>query len=172
MALIATLAVGSNHATTLGGGSREISTPADRTRFLALHRSAGAIITGRESAAVEDYSKTQVPIFIFSRKPEKLSFPHPSMQQITVDRDLLEIARRIDQRISGDIVIEAGPRLLMAMVKVGAVDELQLSITPILGDGNFIDLKYLLSYFEIEREENESGTRLLQCRYNSDATDS
>ena len=165
MALIATLAVGPNHATTLGGRSREISTPADRTRFLALHRSAGAIITGRESAAVEDYSKTQVPIFIFSRKPEKLSFPHPSMQQITVDRDLLEIARRIDQRISGDIVIEAGPRLLMAMVKVGAVDELQLSITPILGDGNFIDLKYLLSYLLLRLWWNFTALSFASCNF-------
>jgi riboflavin biosynthesis pyrimidine reductase len=170
MALIASLAVGANNATTLGGGSRELSTPSDRARFLALHRSAGAIITGKESAAVEEYSKTEVPIFVFSRKPEKLTFQHPTMQQLTVDRDLLEISRRIDQRIPGDIVIEAGPRLLMAMVEIGAVDFLQLSITKVHGDGNFIDLDHLLSYFEIESEEIQSGTRLLQCRYNSDTT--
>lgn len=170
MALIATLAVGANNATTLGGNSREISTPADRTRFLALHRSAGAIITGKESAAVEDYSKTHVPIFVFSRRAEKLIFEYPTMQQITVDRDLLEISRRIDQRISGDIVVEAGPRLLTALVEVGAVDFLQLSITPIEGDGNFINTELLLSRFEIESEEKESGTRLLQCRYNGDTT--
>jgi riboflavin biosynthesis pyrimidine reductase len=171
MALIATLAVGANNATTLGGNSRDISTPADRARFLALHRLAGAIITGKESAAVEDYSKTEVPIFVFSRSAEKLIFEYPTMQQITVDRNLLEISRRIDQRISDDIVIEAGPKLLTAMVEVGAVDFLQLSITPIEGDGNFIDTEFLLSKFEIEGEENDSGTRLLQCRYHGDATD-
>lgn len=91
------------------------------------------------------------------------------MQQITVDRDLLEISRRIDQRISGDIVIEAGPRLLLAMAEVGAIDILHLSITPIEGDGNFIDTPKLLSYFEIESEEHQDGTRLLQGRYNSHA---
>jgi riboflavin biosynthesis pyrimidine reductase len=170
MALIASLAVGANNATTLGGRSRELSTPADRVRFLALHRSAGAIITGKESAAIEEYSKTEIPIFVFSRKPEKLIFQHPTMQQINVDRDLLEISRRIDQHISGEIVIEAGPGLLMAMVEVGAVDFLQLSITPIEGDGNFIDLNHLFSYFEIENEDIQSGTRLLQCRYNGNAT--
>jgi riboflavin biosynthesis pyrimidine reductase len=169
MALIASLAVGANGATTLRGSSSGISSPADRDRFLALHRSAGAIITGKESAIVEDYAKTRVPIFIFTRSPEKIHFQHPTMQQITVDRDLLEISRRIDQRISGDIVIEAGPRLLLAMAEVGAVDVLHLSITPIEGDGNFIDTSMLLSYFEIESEEHQDGTRLLQGRYNGDA---
>jgi riboflavin biosynthesis pyrimidine reductase len=169
MALIASLAVGANGATTLRGSSRGISTPADRNRFLALHRSAGAIITGKESAAVEDYAKTRVPIFIFTRSPERLVFQHPTMQQIVVDRDLLEISRRIDQRISGDIVIEAGPRLLLAMAEVGAVDVLHLSITPIEGDGNFIETSMLLSNFEIESEEHQDGTQLLQGRYNGNA---
>jgi riboflavin biosynthesis pyrimidine reductase len=169
MALIASLAIGANSATTLGGQSSGISTPADRERFLALHRSAGAIIIGKESAAVEDYAKTAVPIFVFSRNPEKLILKLPTMQQITVDRDLFEISRDINQRIPGNIVIEAGPRLLTALVEVGAVDVLHLSITPIEGDGNFIDTTMLLSSFTIESEENQSGTRLLQCRYNGDA---
>jgi hypothetical protein len=91
MALIASLAVGTNRATTLRGSSRGISTPADRNRFLALHRSAGAIITGKESAAVEDYAKTRVPIFIFTRSPERLVFQHPTMQQIVVDLSLIHI---------------------------------------------------------------------------------
>jgi riboflavin biosynthesis pyrimidine reductase len=172
MALIASLVVGANSATTLDGGSAQLSTQPDRARFLKLHRSAGAIITGKNSAAAEDYSKTTVPIFVFSRKPEKLIFEHPMMQQITVDRDLGEISRRIDARIDGDVVIEAGPELLATMIEAGVVDELQLSVSPIEGDGNFIDVEKLLTHFVIEKEEQISSTRLLQCRYRGDAANS
>ena len=172
MALIASLVVGANSATTLAGASTGLSTPPDRARFLALHRSAGAIIIGKESALAEDYSQTNVPIFIFSRSSEKLALIHPQMQQITVDRDLAEITRMIDHRIDGDIAIEAGPRLLTALVEAGVVDYLQLSLSPIAGDGNFINLENLMRNFEVESEENSEGTRLLQCRYNGNATNS
>lgn len=172
MALIATLVVGANNATTVAGGSIGLSSTPDRERFLALHRAAGAIITGKHSANVEDYSKTDVPIFIFTRDPAPLNFDHPQMQQVAVDRDLAEMARRIDQQIPGDVVIEAGPRLLLALIRAGVVDSLQLSISPIPGDGNFIELDDLLKHFLIESDVEIEGTRLLQCRYNSDATDS
>jgi hypothetical protein len=88
------------------------------------------------------------------------------MQQITVDRNLGEITRRIDERIPGDIVVEAGPSLLLALVAERAVDILELSISPIEGDGNFISINDLLAAFSIESEINIDGTRLLQCRYN------
>lgn len=172
MALIASLVVGANNATTLDGASTTLSTPPDRTRFLALHRSAGAIIIGKESAKTEDYSKTNVPIFIFSRLSEKLNLSHPQMQQITVGGNLAEVTRGIDQRINGDVVIEAGPQLLAALVKAGVVDVMQLSITPINGDGNFIDLEKLMNNFDVESEDVIEGTRLLQCRYNGNATNS
>jgi dihydrofolate reductase len=172
MALIATLVVGANQATTLDGKSAPLSTPPDRARFLALHRNAGAIITGKESAAVEDYSKTEVPILIFTRNSERLHFDHPLMQQVTVDRNLSEISRVLDSRIKGDVVIEAGPRLLMALISVGAVDKLFLSISEIAGDGNFIDTQALLADFLIEGDETIEGTRLLECRYNSNSANS
>lgn len=172
MALIASLVVGANNATTLAGGSAQLSTQPDRERFLALHRSAGAIITGKNSAVAEDYSKTTVPIFIFSRSSDILNFDHPLMQQVRVDRDLADISRLIDSRIQGDIIVEAGPQLLTTMIKAGVVDVLQLSISPINGDGNFIDITGLFKTFEIESDENIEGTRLLQCRYNGNATNS
>ena len=172
MALIASLVVGANNATTLNGASTGLSTPPDRARFLALHRSAGAIIIGKESAKTEDYSKTEVPIFIFSRLPEKLKLTHPQMQQITIDGDLADVARNINQRIAGDVVIEAGPQLLAALVAAGVVDVLQLSISPINGDDNFIDREKLMTSFDVESEDVIEGTRLLQCRYNGNATNS
>lgn len=170
MALIATLVVAGNGATSAGGNSVLLSSEPDRRRFLTLHRSAGAIITGKQSAASEDYSKTKVPIFVFTRNLDQLNFTHPTMEQITVDRGLAEIARDIDKRIDGDIVIEGGRQLILAMAKEGAIDQLYLSISPVEGDGDFIDLNELLENFIVTSEIEESGTRLLECRYQGDAT--
>jgi riboflavin biosynthesis pyrimidine reductase len=94
------------------------------------------------------------------------------MQQVTVERNLAEITRRIDGRIEEDIVVEAGGQLLLAMVNEGVIDQLELSISPINGDGHFIEKDLLLKCFAIISDEEVDGTRLLQCRYKRDSTDS
>lgn len=94
------------------------------------------------------------------------------MQQVTVDRNLGEIAQLIDLRIPGDIVVEAGISLLKALIDLHVIEILELSVSPIEGDGDFIDLEELLSQFEIVDEEVIDGTRLLKCRYKGDAADS
>ena len=94
------------------------------------------------------------------------------MQQVTVDRNLRELPQLIDLRITGDIVVEAGASLLGALIEAQVIDILELSISPIAGDGNFIDLDALLSQFEITDEEVVDETRLLKCRYNRNSTDS
>lgn len=94
------------------------------------------------------------------------------MQQVTVDRNLREITQLIDLRITGDIVVEAGASLLGALIEAQVIDILELSISPVAGDGNFIDLDALLSQFEITDEEVVDETRLLKCRYNRNSTDS
>jgi riboflavin biosynthesis pyrimidine reductase len=171
MAVIASLVVGANHATSKDGSSRALSTPADRERFLRRHRAASAFIIGKKSAVTENYQGASVPIFVFSRSSTPLHFTHPLMQQVTVDRDLGELTHRIDQRIPGEIVIEAGPTLLMALVEEGVVDLLELSISPIEGDGDFIDVEKLLKNFTIENNEVVDGTRLLSCRNQSNTSD-
>lgn len=170
MAVIGTLVVGRNHATTLNGISAPLSTQPDRQRFLALHRKAGAIIIGKNSALRESYEKTSVPIFIFTRESAPLNFSHPMMQQINVSRDLTEITRLIDQRTAGDIVVESGPSLLQALIAVNVVDELELSIAPIDGDGDFIQIDDLLQNFEITSDITVEDTRLLKCRNKRNAS--
>lgn len=172
MAVIASFLIGANEASTLGGKSEPLSTPADRRRFLARHRSAGAFIIGKQSAEIESYEKNTKPIFVFTRKLAALHFSHPLMQQVNVDSDLAEVTRRIDQRIEGDVVVEAGGQLLLAMIGVGAIDYLELTISPVNGDGHFIARDELLRDFTIITDEEIDGTRLLQCRYKRDSADS
>jgi riboflavin biosynthesis pyrimidine reductase len=171
MAVIASLVVGANHATSKGGSSRPLSTPADRERFLRRHRGASAFIIGKKSAASENYQGASVPIFVYSRDSTPLTFNHPLMQQVTVDRNLRDITQLIDLRIEGDIVVEAGPALLMALVEEGVIDLLELSISPIEGDGDFIDVAKLLRNFAVESDKEVDGTRLLSCRNKSNTSD-
>lgn len=171
MAVIASLVVGANHATSKDGSSRALSTPADRERFLRRHRGASAFIIGKKSAQSESYGAARVPIFVYSRSSAPLHFNHPLMQQVTVDRNLRDITQLIDLRIDGDIVVEAGPALLMALVKEGVIDLLELTLSPISGDDNFIDVERLMKTFTIESDELVDGTRLLSCRNQSNASD-
>jgi riboflavin biosynthesis pyrimidine reductase len=172
MAIIASLVIGVNGATTLGGQSAPLSTTADRQRFLNRHRSAAAIIVGRNSAAIEDYRKTQVPIYVLSRSQESLLLPHPMMEQVRVDGDLTKFVRTIAEKCDGDLVIESGIALLLPLIDSGVVDLLELSISPIAGDGNFIHLEDILAHFSLVSEVEIDGTRLLECRNESDSPNS
>jgi dihydrofolate reductase len=165
MAIIATLVVGANNATSMGRSSKLLSTPPDRSRFLKRHRSADAFIIGKNSAASELYSQSQVPIFVLSRNREELAFSNPAMEQILVEEDLAKTLHGLAERISGDIVVEAGPTLLMPLLEQKLINLLELSISPLAGDGDFIDLNLLLSHFSEINEVVTDGTRLLECRY-------
>jgi riboflavin biosynthesis pyrimidine reductase len=94
------------------------------------------------------------------------------MQQILIDDNLREVIKELKLGIDGDIVVEAGPQLLRALVDSGLVEILQLSLSPINGDEHFIDVESFLKNFSIESDESIDGTRLLQCRYRGDSANS
>lgn len=170
MTVIASIVLGSNGAASLRGSSQGLSTPSDRARFLQRHRSAAAFIIGKKSAAIESYQKSQVPIYVFTRSSEKLDLSHPLMAQIFVHENLVEVINQISADVTGDIVVEAGPSLLLALAEAGAIEILELSISPFEGDGDFISIEKLLTLFEIVSDIEIDGTRLLQGRDKSNAT--
>lgn len=172
MPIYASLVIGANGATSLHGHSRGLSTPADRERFLKLHRSAGAFLIGRESALRESYQASQVPIYVLTRESEQIALPHPGMEIIKISDDLGNTVRDIAEKIAGNLVVEAGPHLLLALVEAGVIEILELTQSPIEGDGNFIDSERLLSYFTIAEEQVIDQTRLLECRYKGYSTHS
>jgi len=170
MALIASFVVGVNGASTLDGKSSPLSTLADRDRFLARHRSAAAFIIGKHSAEIESYSASAVPIFVFTRNSHPLTFSHPLMEQVVVkENNLSEIVESLVRRIAGDIVVEAGATLLTALIDAGVIKLFELSISPINGDGDFLNIPTLLKKFQWDEELADDGTRLLQGRYKGDS---
>ena len=165
MSVIATLVIASNGATALDGSSTALSTPADRERFLTLHRSASAYITGRNSFSAESYARSSAPVLILSRSGERVS----GATVIDSSHGLPGAMRDVASRFASPIVVEAGPTLLIALVSQGCIEEIQLSISPVSGDENFIDYEELLKHFAIISDEVVDGTRLLHGRYNGDS---
>ena len=161
MSVIATLVIGSNGATARGGASAALSTPADRQRFLALHRSAGAYITGRHSFSAESYAHSSAPVLILSRSCDEVV----GAKVIDSSNGLQNAMREIVRTFSAPIVVEAGASLFMELLKSGCIEECELSIVPVEGDSHFIDLDEVLSYLEITDDQMVDGTRLLKCSY-------
>ena len=168
MSVIATLNVGRNGATSKDGSSEAISTPADRQRFLALHRSAGTYLLGRNSYLAERYSSPNTQIFILSKSNLPIASA-PENVTIIAAPSLIESAREIYKKGTHPIVVEAGISLLIPLIESGCIEELELSISPIDGDAHFIDVQTILSHFQIIEDTHIDGTRLLKCRYQGDS---
>jgi riboflavin biosynthesis pyrimidine reductase len=167
MSVIATLNIAANGATSSGGSSAPISSLSDRKRFLALHRRAGVHIIGGNSASSELYSTSTIPLVILTRSQESHFLGNREI--INTSDGLPKVMREIRTRFSEPIVVEAGPTLLLALIEQGCIEEIELSISPLSGDGNFVDKNELISHFEITSNELSEGTQLLQGRYNGDS---
>jgi len=167
MSVIATLNIGANSATSLAGSSAGLSTPEDRQRFLALHRRAGAYVLGRNSASSELYTTAKVPVIILSRDAARQ--PINGQIIINVAQGLQSAMCEIKGEYPAPIVVEAGPTLLTALVSKGCIEEIELSLSPLVGDGDFINDVELLTQFTIISDELINGTRLLHGRYNGDS---
>ena len=168
MSVIATLNVGRNGATSKNGSSEAISSPADRQRFLALHRSAGSFLMGRNSYLAERYSSPNTQIFVLSQSGLPIA-DAPENVRIISAPSLIESVREIYREAVHPIVVEAGISLLIPLIESGCIEELELSISPLDGDDHFIDVETILSYFQIIEDANVDGTRLLKCRYQGDS---
>ena len=162
MAVFASLVVGSDGSTAKGGSSRGITSGVDRTAFLARRRSADFLLIGGETARVEPYHRTPVPVVISSR----------SMINSLADNRLAHWwnlspteALAIGIKKFGDnVLVESGPAIIDELLLNKVLDGIYLSITSITGGENPIDIAALLGNFvEIDRQEVE-GTQFIEVR--------
>lgn len=165
MSVIATINVGRNGATSKSGSSATLSSDVDRAAFLALHRSAGAYVLGRNSFDAESYRHAAAPIYILTRTPSAMAHLNPYVTEVDVNLGLAVAMRKIRAVSSAPIVVEAGVGLLLPLIDAGCIEELHVTISPIDGDDHFLDTEKLLNHFEIISDEEQESTRLLKCRY-------
>ena len=162
MAVFASLVVGTDGSTAKGGNSRGITSGVDRTAFLARRRSADFLLIGGETARLEPYHRTPVPVVISSR----------SMINSLADNRLAHwwnlsptdaLAKGM-KKFGENVQVESGPSIIDELLLNKVIDGIYLSITSITGGENPIDIAALLGNFvEIDRQEVD-GTQFIEAR--------
>jgi riboflavin biosynthesis pyrimidine reductase len=154
MSTIATLVVGRDGSTTKDATSRNISSSADRATFLNRRRQVDVIIIGGNTARNEPYSRTPVPLIICSR-----SSINPVVENENSELWNCSPGEAIDKarKVFGEnILIEGGARMIVELVENQKIDQLELSITEVIGGENILDWQLLLSNFKhVEMQQIE-----------------
>ena len=161
MAVIASLVLGVDGSSSLMGSSDAITTPIDRERFLTRRRLSDAILIGGNTARNERYQRTPVPLIILSRTRPALLDQNPLAHWWHLSP--LEAVVRAEQEFGSTISIEGGIALISELLDVGAISQLNLSITPNIGGEDRVDYPELLSHFEKVERNQADGTVFYTC---------
>lgn len=162
MTVTVTLVTGSDGSTAKGGNSAGVSSAADRTSFLARRRSADCILIGGNTARIEPYQRTPVPVIVISR-----SLINPLANNRLAHCWNLAPIRALDRAIKTfgpNVHVEAGVSIIEELISAGRVDALELSITQVKDGEDKIDIAKLLSYFSQQSETTIDGTRIISAR--------
>jgi riboflavin biosynthesis pyrimidine reductase len=154
MSTIATLVVGRDGSTTKNATSRNISSSVDRTTFLNRRRQVDVIIIGGNTARNEPYSRTPVPLIICSRSSINPVVENENSQIWNCSPEqAIDKARKV---FGENVLIEGGARMLVELVEDQKIDQLELSITEVIGGENILDWQLLLSKFKhVEMQQFE-----------------
>lgn len=145
MSVVATLVVGQDGSTSLAGRSAGVSSAADRQVFLQRRREVDVIIIGGNTARVEPYNKTPVPLIVISRSlVNPVQGNHLALFWNCSPGDAVNKARRL---FGEKILIEGGVSMINELVDNKVIDQLELSVTPVTGGENQIDWQGLLTRF-------------------------
>lgn len=161
MPVIGTLVVGADGSTSKNGNSAGVTTELDRSEFLKRRRSADCIIIGGNTARTEPYQRTPVPVVVLSRalinplSGNRLAHCWNLSAVKAVDKALETFGPRIH--------IEAGGSIFEELISAGRIDELELSITSVIGGEDKLDIEKMLAHFTITRDETIEGTRFISA---------
>jgi riboflavin biosynthesis pyrimidine reductase len=140
VSIIATIVVGADGSSSIGGSSTEVTSAADRASFLQRRRLVDCIIIGGNTARNEPYSKTPVPLVIVSRQE------HPNLPAAHVwnldPKDAMDRARK---EFGENILIEGGASFISYMLEKNLIDALELSVTSATGGADIFNYEKYLS---------------------------
>ncbi len=153
--VLANIMVGSNQATSAGGRSSPLRTPEDGIRFHQVRALAKALIIGGNTFRNEPYQNAPPPVFVASAtltpiQDEKLYVANLS------PRDLITVAL---EKFGAPVLIEGGVNFLQPLIQDKAIEALLITRTPKSGDGDFWDDVLLEKNYELDSNENASGSK-------------
>lgn len=149
--VIANLVVSSTGATSKNGSSIGLSSPADRKRFHELRSQADAILIGGSTARREPYKKTPIPLFIITHSLVRLQPKNQLAKQLNLPpaAALQEISNFFKNVQSAQLLVEAGPKLLMQMIEENLIKTLHLTVNHKVDGENKIELTELVKNFDL-----------------------
>jgi riboflavin biosynthesis pyrimidine reductase len=145
MPVVATLVVGADGSTSKGGNSRGVASNADRQAFLARRRGADCIVIGGQTARVEPYARTPVPVVVISRSMIN-ALAHNRLAHWWNLSPAQAIAKA-HAKFGENIFVEAGASVVLSMLEERLIDQFELSVTDIQGGEDPIDIEKILHYF-------------------------
>lgn len=149
----ANLIVGKDGATALAGSSIGLSTDEDRRRFHELRSKNDLILIGGNTARREPYKRTPIPLYILTHTKVRLQPKNQLAKQFALTP--VEMITEIKQGFEPDkkdlinLLVEAGPALLMQMIKQDLVDNLYLTVNLEKTGDNQISITDLTRDFEL-----------------------
>jgi len=160
----ANLIVGKDGSTTKSGSSIGLSSDEDRNRFKALRGRSDLILIGGNTARREPYKRTPIPLYILTHSKVRLQPKNQLAKQfaLTPSQIIEEISANFNPAESSPInlLIEAGPNLLLQMVNQGLIDHLYLTINLQVMGENPISISELTNSFELVSSEE-----VLPCQF-------
>jgi len=162
MSVFASLVVGADGSTSKNGSSNGISSGVDRTTFLARRRKADFILIGGQTARIEPYHRTPVPVVVASR----------SMINALADNRLahwwnlspVSALEKGTKKFGPNVLVEAGPRLINELIQARVLDGIHLSITDVIDGEDVINIEELLSHFTVIERDESQGTFFIEAK--------
>ena len=160
MSIIATIVVGADGSSSIGGSSTEVTSAAGRASFLQRRRLVDCIIIGGNTARNEPYSKTPVPLVIVSRQE------HPNLPAAHVwnldPKDAMDRARK---EFGENILIEGGASFISYMLEKNLIDALELSVTSATGGADIFNYEKYLSLAQSVTKKVVSDTTFYSAEF-------
>jgi len=160
VSIIATIVVGTDGSSSIGGSSTEVTSADDRATFLQRRRLVDCIIIGGNTARNEPYIKTPVPLVIVSRQE------HPNLPAAHVwnldPKDALDRARK---EFGENILIEGGASFISYLFEKNLVDVLELSVTSATGGADIFDYEKYLSLAQSVTKKVVSDTTFYSAEF-------
>ena len=116
--------MGLDGCTSKDGSSAGVSTNSDRERFLKRRREFDCIIIGGNTARAERYAITPCPLVVISRHKSNVLITNPNAYWWNMEP--VEALEKAQREFGPDILVEAGPSLLLEYLKAGLIDQLEI----------------------------------------------
>ena len=154
MAIAANLVIGVDGSTSFNGRSAKLSSDEDRRRFHEIRKGADVIIIGGNTARVEPYADTPIPLVVISRSKSIHEISNNSKAEI-LNMDPKAALKESVAKYGENVLIEGGPNLLMELLPL--IEELNITITDRSGNGQIMSFDGLTRDFIMESMDKVQG---------------